>query len=396
MKPDKGKVGVWVVVLLLWAASTMITGCVAATKLVKNEKVDIKTDSYRELYFIKPEKDPRNVLPKVVEEFRSMGLNVREIEPGKPIEGIQGTGFLISDEGDIVTCAHVIEEEQTATVWIGGVRYEADVVNRDKDIDIALLKTRSKIATGYTPLSFRSDKTYALGEDVSTIGFPMTRMLGDAARLSKGLISSTVGKKGDPKQVQFSAQVQPGNSGGPLFDNEGVVVGVVQETLNPWKMAQTTGGSLPQNVNFAIKSDFVLDSIKSSSETTHQKIRVNHPSTLEQITNAVGKVRSGIIPEELEKAPKLVAELSYYSFWDIWFRFRYFVVSVYDFDTQELLFRAGQVRDNMASNEDVVIKDTMLQVRRALNRTAPGSTDRLSVEADGRELPKPDPFVVRR
>jgi serine protease Do len=368
MKPNKRRIRTFVSVFLLSVVSSFLFGCVASTKVVRNEKVEIKTEDYGELYFIKPAKDPRNVVPQVTEEFRSMGFNVREVESEKPIEGAQGTGFLISDEGDILTCAHVVGDEPTATVWVAGVRYEADVLGKDKDVDIASVKTRTGISSNYTPLSFRSNKSYRLGEDVMTIGFPMTKLLGNKARLSRGLVSSTVGLKDDPKQLQFSAEVQPGNSGGPLFDAEGVVVGVVSGTLNPWKMVRSTGGALPQNVNFAIKNDIVLSSIKSKNEAVYNRIKTNQNSTVEKIESAVVRVRSGIISEELEKKPKLVATLNYQSIWDVWYRFRFFVISIYDFDTQDLLFQAGQGRDNMVSNENVVIKDTMAQVRKTLNK----------------------------
>lgn len=256
----------------------------------------------------------------------------------------------------------------TATVWIKGARYEVDVVNKNKDLDIAILKLRGKISPAFMPLSLRINKANKLGEEVLTIGYPMSKMLGNNARLSKGLISSTTGQKDDPNQIQFSAEVQPGNSGGPLFDSDGVVVGVVSGTLNPWKMVQSTGGALPQNVNFAVKADIILNSIKSSDETIHKKISTNHNLTIEQIESSVVKIRSGIISEELENKPKLVAGISYNSIWDMWYRFRFFVISIYDFDTQDLLFRAGQGRDNLVSNEDVVIKDTMAKVRTSLNK----------------------------
>jgi len=368
VKPIKNKMKTFVSMFLLSVLTCFFLGCAASTKVVRNEKTEIKTQHYGELYFIRPTKDPRNVVPQVIEEFKNMGFSVREVEREKPIEGAQGTGFLISDEGDILTCAHVVGDEQTATIWIAGARYEADVLDRDKDVDIALLRTRTKITSDYLPLTFRSNKAYRLGEGVMTIGFPMTKLLGNRARLSKGLVSSTVGLNDDPKQIQFSAEVQPGNSGGPLFDTEGVVLGVVSGTLNPWKMAQSTGGALPQNVNFAIKTDIVLGSVKSKNEAIYNKIKTNQNSTIERIESAVVKVRSGIISEELEKKPKLVATLDYQSIWDMWFRFRFFVISIYDFDTQDLLFRAGQGYDNMVSNENVVIKDTMAQVRKTLNK----------------------------
>lgn len=352
----------------LLAIFLLLSGCVSSTKIVKNEKVTIDTKNYGELYFLKPVADPRNVVPKVIDEFKSMGFNVRVIEPDKPIEGAQGTGFLISDDGHILTAAHVIGDEQTATVWIKGARYEADIVNKNKDLDIAILKPRGKISTAFTPLSLRINKANKLGEEVLTIGYPMSKLLGNNARLSKGLINATTGQRDDPNQIQFSAGVQPGNSGGPLFDNDGVVVGVVTGTLNPWKMVQSTGGALPQNVNFAVKANVILNSIKSSNEAIYKKISTNHNSTIEQIESSVVKIRSGIISEELENKPKLVAELNYKSIWDIWYRFRLFVVSVYDFDTQDLLFHAGQGYDNLVSSEDVVIKDTMAKVRASLSK----------------------------
>ena len=87
---------------------------------------------------------------------------------------------------------------------------------------------------------------------------------GNNARLSKGLINSTTGMRDDPKQLQVSAEIQPGNSGGPLLDHEGQVIGIIQQTINPWRIAQATGGSLPQNVNFAIKAEPVLEFVKGS------------------------------------------------------------------------------------------------------------------------------------
>lgn len=368
MRPNSLKISTFASPFYLVAMLILLSGCMSSTRLVKNEKVTIDTKNYGELYFLKPTVDPRNVAAKVIEEFKKMGFNVRVIEPDKPIEGAQGTGFLISTEDHILTAAHVIGEEQTATVWIGSTRYEADVLNKDKDLDMAILKTRKKIVSNYIPLSLRINKAYKLGEDVLTIGFPMSKLLGNSARLSKGLISSTVGQKDDPNQIQFSAEVQPGNSGGPLFDSDGVVVGVVTGTLNPWKMAQSTGGALPQNVNFALKADKMFNAIKANNEALTKKIRTNRSSSIEQIENAVVKVHSGIISEELENKPKLVAQLNYISIWDIWFRFRFFVVSVYDFDTQDLLFRAGQGRDNLVSTEDIVIRDTMAQVRASLHK----------------------------
>lgn len=193
-------------------------------------------------------------------------------------------------------------------------------------------------------------------------------MLGNSVRFTKGSISSTSGLKDDPKQIQISAEIQPGNSGGPLFDKDGVVLGIVQQTLNPIKTLKQTGGALPQNVNFAIKSDVALDYLQSADKDLYRSMAFNKGHSVEEIEKSVVKVRAGIVSEDWEKRPKLVARLDYVSIWDIWYRFRVFVVRVWDYDSQELLFAAGQGHDNLVSNEDVVIKDTFAEVRKMLRK----------------------------
>jgi len=165
-------------VLLLLAISNFFYGCVASTKVVRNENVETKTKDYGELYFIKPAEDPRNVAPTVIKEFKNMGFNVRVVEPEKPIEGAQGTGFLISEEGYILTCAHVIGEQSEATVWIAGARNEADVLNRDKDNDLALLKTWKKFHSNYSPLLFMIliQRTYCFELDKAVTILSATKM----------------------------------------------------------------------------------------------------------------------------------------------------------------------------------------------------------------------------
>ena len=231
-------IGFLAAVLLMVPA---LSGCVSATKSVRNENATIQ--KYSDVYLIPPKEDPRNVVPKVVEQFKAMGLNVKVVDGSKALEGAQGTGFLITDAGHILTCAHVLGDETTATVWLSGVRYEADVLSKDKDRDVALLKVRGNLAPVTRGLSFRSDRHYGIGADVFTIGFPLSSVLGNSARFTKGSISSTNGLKDDPKQLQISAEIQPGNSGGPLLDKDGVVVGLIQQTLSPLNTLARTGGA---------------------------------------------------------------------------------------------------------------------------------------------------------
>lgn len=360
----------------------LLQGCISATQLVTNSAVEIK--KYDTVYLIRPKDDPRNVLPKVEEGFRQMGFAVSVYADVEKVPGSQGTGFIITDKGDILTCAHVLGDETQATVWLAKTRFLADVLGKNKDLDVAILKMKGDPAGGLAPVSFRQDKPCRMGEDAYTIGFPLSQILGDSARLSKGLVSATAGMKDDPTQVQISAEVQPGNSGGPVFDGQGLVFGVVSQTLNPERVYRQSGGALPQNVNFAVKSDNVLEFIQTSQPEIYAKLRRNQPSSIEKVGDSVVKVRSGNVSEDPDRRGKLVAFVSYVAIWDIWYRFRYFVISVFDFDSQEKLLVAGQGRDNMVSSEDLVIRDTLEQIQRALGiKQAPQPS------AQGREMGSP-------
>jgi uncharacterized protein len=123
---------------------------------------------------------------------------------------------------------------------------------------------------GWVPKPIRA------GDDIVTVGFPFGSVLGSDLKVTKGNISSMTGISNDTSMFQFSAPVQPGNSGGPLLDAGGNVVGVVTAKLNDLGTLKATG-SLPQNVNFAIKNQIVqifLDShgIEYLSRSTEKNL----------------------------------------------------------------------------------------------------------------------------
>jgi serine protease Do len=122
-------------------------------------------------------------------------------------------------------------------------------------------------------------------------------------------------------------------------------------------------------VNFAIKGAVVLDALQTAHRDVYQTMLFDKSLSFDEIQKSVVKVRSGIIPEDLEKRPKLVARLEYKSRWDVWYRFSYFVVVLYDFDSHQRLVAAGQGRDNLVSNEDVVIRDTFTEIRKTLGKS---------------------------
>jgi S1-C subfamily serine protease len=136
---------------------------------------------------------------------------------------------------------------------------DAKVVQVDADNDLALLKATGK----FSPLPIAASRTAHLGGTVTTIGFPDPTLQGFAPKLAKGEIASLSGAGDSPRYFQISVPVQPGNSGGALVDERGNVVGVVSAKLDA-SVALAVSGALPENVNYAVKSSFLLSFLESA------------------------------------------------------------------------------------------------------------------------------------
>jgi S1-C subfamily serine protease len=177
--------------------------------------------------------------------------------------GKSGTGFLISRSGLIATNWHVVSDAKRVSVSFPGVResINAEVVVRDNANDLAVLRVTdpSKLINLCRDLPFQLAPTQSvvLGQHVSTIGYPLSPLLGSSPKFSEGAIAGKSGLQDDPRWFQISAAIQPGSSGSPLFDDEGNIIGVVVASLDAAKAYQLTG-AIPQNVNWAIKSDYLL------------------------------------------------------------------------------------------------------------------------------------------
>ncbi len=175
-----------------------------------------------------------------------------------------GTGFVVTNNGYILTCYHVIKDAKAIDVKIDNITYPADLVQSDLVNDIALIK----ISGTFTALAFSSDRSAKLGESVFTIGYPNPEMQGDSQKLTRGAVNGLSGFQNDLRLYQISVPVQPGNSGSPLLDMQGNIKGIVVAVLDSFITLKATG-KLPQNVNYAIKSSYIqalLDSVPEASD----------------------------------------------------------------------------------------------------------------------------------
>lgn len=177
---------------------------------------------------------------------------------GQPIPAQwSGTGWALGN-GYLVTNNHVAGEARSIIVkGIDGnynTGYTAEVVATDNVNDIAILKINDSkySSTGVVPYNV-STIMADVGEDVFVLGYPLTQALGNEIKLTNGIISSRSGFQGDVSNYQMSAPVQPGNSGGPMFDSKGNVIGIV--------VAGIPGA---ENVGYAIKTSYLKNLIESA------------------------------------------------------------------------------------------------------------------------------------
>ena len=165
-----------------------------------------------------------------------------------------GSGVVIGTQGEILTNSHVVENCENINVqFSSGGSEPATLVARDQRNDVAVIRVKTSFGSIAT---FRDSAPIRPGDTVVALGYPLSGLLSSNANLSVGNVSALAGLGDDSRYLQVSAPVQPGNSGGPLLDASGHLVGVVTAKLNAVRVAKFTG-DIPQNVNFALKAEVV-------------------------------------------------------------------------------------------------------------------------------------------
>ena len=258
--------------------------------------------SYKEALRLNPDQPyARNQLaklePNLAQEKSSPHMSQSKPQPSEqqtPQSGT-GSGFFVSKMGHVITNAHVVNGCNRVTVGDNANKQvSAEVINTDSSNDLALLKLSSlemasagskslvqKLSIVVVPLAskglLRSDDV-RLGEKVLVAGYPFGDVFSNTIKVTAGIVSATRGAGDDSGQFQLDAAVQPGNSGGPIYDSGGNIVGVVISQLDKLKVAKAIG-SLPENVNFGIKASTVRQFLISSGLPSKKAEQTDEKST---------------------------------------------------------------------------------------------------------------------
>lgn len=172
-----------------------------------------------------------------------------------------GSGFFVSNEGHIITNKHVVRGcKKLTAVDQNRNQIPLVLIDTSKNFDIALLKARIRPKS---TAKFGIINSIKQGDTIVTYGFPLAGLLSSSGNVSTGLITATEGLGDDPNMLQISAPVQPGNSGGPLTDTTGAVIGIIVGKIKTSAFVELYD-DIPQNINFAIKVEPVLQFLKKN------------------------------------------------------------------------------------------------------------------------------------
>ena len=218
----------------------------------------------------KPDVDERKDPPKT---YRAQNEN--ELLPAA-----SGSGFAISKDGYILTNNHVISGCQALNIHTNGKLISARLIASDPINDLALIKGSFKPKTVF----YINSSTPKLLDDIYVAGYPFGYAISSSIKITKGIVSSLSGIGNNFSQMQIDAAIQPGNSGGPVLDKKGNVVGIAVAKLNMQAVFEDYG-VIPENTNFAIKSSTAKSFAESNNIRLISKSSYKNNGLGEYISN---------------------------------------------------------------------------------------------------------------
>ncbi len=264
-------------------------------KLSKNTGFNfLDGDNYQFRYEVSAEFDNRTEVTTGRCTFTVNGRDKQQNAAMTSQEGA-GTAFVVASNGILVTCAHVVDDADEIEIQIAGKTYSAEVLKLDSESDLAILKIE---AENLPVVPVADSETVQLGMDVRAVGFPLSDVLGTDVKVTRGTVSGMT-KRNGRTQLQIDAAVNPGNSGGPVVNSKGEMIGVTSAKLS---------GVDVNRVGFCIPANAVREFLKGSGATIEDSQvteDLKGPELVASVAPAVAyvKVRSG--PDPLAKHTEL-------------------------------------------------------------------------------------------
>ncbi len=203
-------------------------------------------------------------------------------EPGESGEEELGTGtaFLVSPNGHMVTCAHVVQGASKVEVTLNGQTSVAKVLSVDTSHDLAVIQIPG---SGHPAVPLTDSGRIDLAEEVRVIGYPLSDILGHSIKVTRGAVSGIIEEKGK-KMLQVDASINPGNSGGPVFNDRGEVVGIASAKLTN-ETASNVGFVVPSN-----DAQVLLDKFGVNARSGAPPAKMEGPELVKQVTKSIGLV----------------------------------------------------------------------------------------------------------
>ena len=214
-----------------------------------------------------------------------------------------GSGFVIHPQGIVVTCAHVVKGATSVQALIGEATLTATVIKLDLENDLAFLRLST---TGHPFLKLADSDRVRLGQEIRAIGFPLSDVLGESIKVTKGEISGRGGPDGIDG-LQLDVTVNPGNSGGPLVDHAGRLVGITSSLLSGAGISEV-GFAIPSNKIITLASELGIP------------VEVDHQATPMSAPDMIDRVRPATVLLKVTTGPRGVGmllphELAYSGYW---------------------------------------------------------------------------------
>ncbi|HQU42098.1 MAG TPA: trypsin-like peptidase domain-containing protein [Pirellulales bacterium] len=211
-----------------------------------------------------------------------------------------GSGFVVTSDGYVVTCAHVVEGSTKIDVAVAGQSYPGQVFAFDKAHDLAVVRI---IGSNLPTVPLGNSEAVELAQEVRAVGFPLSNVLGDSVKITRGTLAGIVNTDGR-KLFQVDASINPGNSGGPLVNEMGHVVGVASAKL---------AGEAVDGVGIAVPANEVLTLLRSKGITPASASggeKLDGPNLARRVTPAVAMLKVTIGPGGYGLANRLLLDFS--------------------------------------------------------------------------------------